>query len=151
MTRPAISWEPLSYHIGRDGVAATAWVGDELLVGRTVGATATSSEPGFVPSVPLPTQISKDPEVIGTNFALALVFAAIFGFTSTLFNSTLKTKNAEIVADARRRWPRQGREAQRLDSWASWSRAKAAISRPAMVQATGVRACPRGAGGGWSR
>ena len=56
-----------------------------------------ATTPGFVPSVPLPTQISKDPEVIGTNLALALVFAAIFGFTSALFNSTIKTKNAEIA------------------------------------------------------
>jgi hypothetical protein len=58
--------------------------------------------PGFVASVPLPTKISQDPEVIGTNFVLALIFTAIFGFTSTLFNNTLKCKNAEIVAAAGR-------------------------------------------------
>jgi hypothetical protein len=84
-------------------------------------ATTPSTTPGFVPSVPLPTQISSDPEVIGTNLALALVFAAIFGFTSTLFNSTLETKNAEIV----RLFAPLGRV---------WSKAKTALSKPAVFR-----------------
>ena len=73
------------------------------------------AEPGFVASVPLPTTISGDPEVIGTNFVLALIFTAILAFTSTLFNNTLKSKNAEIVAAVGRlkaviprvAWPRK--------------------------------------------
>jgi hypothetical protein len=84
-------------------------------------ATTPSTTPGFVPSVPLPTQISSDPEVIGTNLALALVFAAIFGFTSTLFNSTLEAKNAEIV----RLFAPLGRV---------WSKAKTALSKPAVFR-----------------
>ncbi|HLA82770.1 MAG TPA: FGLLP motif-containing membrane protein, partial [Thermoleophilia bacterium] len=89
VTKPAIAWEPVGY--------IADWIAGELLVEPRAPTKTPSASPGFVPSVPLPTQISKDPEVIGTNFALALIFAAIFGFTSTLFNNTVKTKNAEIV------------------------------------------------------
>ncbi|OFW60305.1 MAG: hypothetical protein A2133_10100 [Actinobacteria bacterium RBG_16_64_13] len=98
-------------------VSGTAWaplgntaqaVGDELLVGSrasdgtggtgTTGDGATlTTEASFVESVPLPTQISKDPAVIGTNFGLALLFALVFGFTSTLFNSTLKSNGDRIA------------------------------------------------------
>lgn len=56
---------------------------DLILVPRSV-------KQGFVSSVPLPTEISKDPAVIGTNLFMALIFATVFGFTSTLFNSTIK-------------------------------------------------------------
>ena len=51
---------------------------------------------GFVESVPLPTELSKDPGVIGTNFGLALLLAVVFGFTATLFNSTLEDNNERI-------------------------------------------------------
>ena len=113
VTRPAIAWQPLEY--------TAYWIAGELLIAPPTAATTPSTAPGFVPSVPLPTQISKDPEVIGTNLALALVFAAIFGFTSTLFNSTIKAKNAEI---ARLLGP-VGRV---------WSKAKATLSKPAVFR-----------------
>ena len=102
-------------------VSGTGWaplgntaqlLGNELLVdvagGGSSGATNSGSdsggsqttetaEPNFVESVPLPTQISTDPGVIGTNFGLALLFAVIFGFTSTLFNNTLKANGDRIA------------------------------------------------------
>ncbi len=78
-------------------------LGSELLVGGSGsgssggGQTTQTSKPNFVESVPLPTQISTDPGVIGTNFGLALLFAVIFGFTSTLFNNTLKANGDRIT------------------------------------------------------
>ncbi len=62
----------------------------------TPAPSAESPNPVFVQSVPLPTQVSKDPQVIGTNFALALVFAVVFGLTSTLFNNTVKSRHHQI-------------------------------------------------------
>jgi len=119
---------------GTDGIA---FFNDTWAFFSDTWATATpSAGPGFIPSVPLPTQISKDPEVIGTNFVLALVFAAIFGFTSTLFNNTLKTKNVEIVdtlGPVTRRLKAVGKRATlllgKLDS-----RVRAVIRQPAALQ-----------------
>jgi hypothetical protein len=82
VTVKGTTWEPL--------VNTAQMVGDELLVARVEGSQATGAEPSFVEAVPLPTEISSDPGVIGTNFGLALLFALVFGFTSTLFNSALR-------------------------------------------------------------
>jgi N-acetylneuraminic acid mutarotase len=58
------------------------------------GAIPASSD---LDSVPLPTEISRDPGVIGTNSVLAVIFVVLFGFTSTLFNSTLKANRNELI------------------------------------------------------
>lgn len=79
----AFAWAPLRYGaVGRNG--------GDLVV------PVSAPDAGFVSSVPLPTEVSRDPEVIGTNAALALFFAATFGFTSAMFNNTLKDNFAEI-------------------------------------------------------
>jgi hypothetical protein len=53
----------------------------------------------WLDAIPLPTEVSTDPEVIGTNLGLALFFALALGLTSALFNSTLE-ENEELI-DAR--------------------------------------------------
>jgi hypothetical protein len=70
-----------------------------ILDTRLARAQGIGGESQFVASVPLPTEVSRDPAVIGTNLALALIFALGFGFTSTLFNSTLRENHATL-----RRW-----------------------------------------------
>ena len=82
----------------RGGVAI--WRSDQALVAEATppeAETTPSPAAGFVSSVPLPTEISRDPGVIGTNVALALAFAVIFGLTSSLFNTTLKANYSEIA------------------------------------------------------
>jgi hypothetical protein len=44
----------------------------------------------FRASVPLPTEISTDPKVIGTNALLTLILVLIFYLAATLFNSTVR-------------------------------------------------------------
>lgn len=93
-------WEA---NISKDAIAWTAaipadvmFVGDTILVPRYERDyyDIPDKGPGFVASVPLPTQVSRDPEVIGTNAAMALFFAVLFGSVSTVFNSTLKENHA---------------------------------------------------------
>lgn len=48
------------------------------------------------PDVVGPTQVSLEPEVVGTNAGLALFCAVFFGFTSTVFNSVLEEYVEEI-------------------------------------------------------
>jgi len=50
----------------------------------------------WLDEIPLPTDISTDPAVIGTNVGLALFLALAFGLTSALFNSTLE-ENEELI------------------------------------------------------
>jgi hypothetical protein len=99
------AWEA---DITRDAVAWTAaipgdmfFLGDQIVVDRYhedyYSIPETIPAPGFVASVPLPTQVSTDPEVIGTNAVMALFFALVFGAISTVFNSTLK-ENYERVS-----------------------------------------------------
>lgn len=90
------SWPPL---------ANTAQVvGDELLVayseeeaGGDVVEDDAADGISFVESVPLPTELSTDPGVVGTNFGLTLLIALVFGFTATLFNYTLEGNHERIA------------------------------------------------------
>jgi len=50
----------------------------------------------WLDAIPLPTEISTEPEVVGTNLGLALFFALAFGLTSGLFNATLK-ENEDLI------------------------------------------------------
>jgi hypothetical protein len=68
-----------------------------LIVSAIASTGHTSSTSGFVASVPLPTQVSRDPAVIGTNIVLAFVFAIGFGFTSMLFNRTVRENHDDLV------------------------------------------------------
>jgi hypothetical protein len=93
ITKPAIAWTPA---IPDD----IYYLGDQIVVSRRYDdylADAPAS-PGFVASVPLPTQVSTDPEVIGTNAIMALFFAITFGAISSLFNSTLKGNYASVAS-----------------------------------------------------
>ena len=51
---------------------------------------------GFADLVPLPDEVSTDPEVIGTSALLALIFVLVFYFAATLFNGTIRD-NLEII------------------------------------------------------
>jgi len=55
-----------------------------------------ADENSFTGSVPLPSQLSTDPGVIGTNVGLAILTVLIFYLAATIFNSTLK-ENYEII------------------------------------------------------
>lgn len=55
-----------------------------------------AEERSFTGSVPLPSEISTDPEVIGTNALYALILVLVLYFTATLFNSTIR-ENYEII------------------------------------------------------
>jgi hypothetical protein len=50
----------------------------------------------WLDAIPLPTEISTEPEVVGTNVGLALFFALAFGLTSELFNATVN-ENEELI------------------------------------------------------
>ena len=85
-------WEPLVY--------TAQMIGDRLVVSseKTEGSEgARPDEPSFVEAVPLPTELSTDPGVIGTNFGLTLLLALVFGFTATLFNDTLESNYERIT------------------------------------------------------
>ena len=91
-----ISWRPL--------VNTAQIVGDDILVAYSeeTGGGATEDDAGskqlsFVDSVPLPTELSSDPGVIGTNLGLTLLLALVFGFTATLFNSTLEDNHERVA------------------------------------------------------
>ena len=88
-----------SIHVGADRPRADLVRLAGILEGRLARAQGLGGASEFVASVPLPTQVSRDPAVIGTNVVLALILALGFGLTSTLFNSTLKENNATL-----RRW-----------------------------------------------
>ena len=51
---------------------------------------------GWLDAIPLPTEVSTEPEVVGTNLGLALFFALAFGLSSALFNDTLQ-ENEELI------------------------------------------------------
>jgi len=94
----------------------------------------------FVSSVPLPTEISRDPGVIGTNVVLALLFAAIFGLTSSLFNNTIQAHNAEIARalGPLTRWAKGGADTiGRLGS-RPWSRRLRRLAPVALVVVAGL-------------
>lgn len=51
--------------------------------------------PGFgavreLPNIPSPAQVSRDPEVVGTNLLIALISVVYFGFTTSIFNNLVK-------------------------------------------------------------
>lgn len=90
----ARSWER---DVKVEGISWTSLVNTAQFVGNEL--VVAYGEESFVEAVPLPTELSKDPGVIGTNVGLTLLLALVFGFTSTLFNNTLKD-NHERVAKA---------------------------------------------------
>ena len=63
----------------------------------------------FTESVPLPSEVSTDPEVIGTNVFLTSFLIAIFYFATILFNSTFK-ENYETI----RNWDQRLRRRFRI-------------------------------------
>jgi len=95
--KDAVAWTPAI-------PADIYFLGDQILVSRyndeyydiPKTAAAPKAAAGFVSSVPLPTQVSRDPAVIGTNAVMALLFAFLFGAISTLFNATLKENYAGV-------------------------------------------------------
>ena len=63
---------------------------------------AAEAEESFTGSVPLPEQVSTDPEVIGTNVLLTSFLVVLFYFAATLFNGTFKENYETIQAWSRR-------------------------------------------------
>ncbi|MCK5641028.1 MAG: hypothetical protein KAJ19_09535, partial [Gammaproteobacteria bacterium] len=57
---------------------------------KTPPPSPPPDERSFTGSVPLPSEVSTDPEVIGTNALFALIFVLITYFAATLFNSTIR-------------------------------------------------------------
>lgn len=49
-----------------------------------------------LPGIPLPTQVSTDPAVVGVNLLLALLSAVFFGLTTSVFNGILSAHADEI-------------------------------------------------------
>ncbi len=58
------------------------------------GIEVTGSD--WLDAIPLPTEVSTEPEVVGTNLGLALFFTLAFGLTSALLNATL-AQNEELI------------------------------------------------------
>jgi hypothetical protein len=56
----------------------------------TLGLPLPPEESSFTGSVPLPSELSTDPGVIGTNIGLAIATVLVFYFAATLFNSAVK-------------------------------------------------------------
>jgi hypothetical protein len=77
-------------------LSLTAWEGTAWFDDVKVWAAEPPAENTFTGSVALPSQVSTDPKVIGTNITLALAFILLFYFAATLFNSTIKA-NYEII------------------------------------------------------
>ena len=98
---PVVGW-PAGGWSGWDGSWHWVYSKGRMVVGDPQGSYVSAPAPtqptGFVDSVPLPTQVSKDPAVIGTNLILAFVFAIGFGFTSMLFNRTLRENHTALEA-----------------------------------------------------
>jgi hypothetical protein len=99
-TLPVVGW-PASDWYGWDDSWHWVLSRGRIVVGAPEGGYAAPVQKGFVASVPLPTQVSRDPAVIGTNLVFALLFAVVFGFTATLFNSTLRENNEAIMRPLR--------------------------------------------------
>ena len=59
-------------------------------------AIKTEYASDFTDTVPLPTDLSSDPKVIGTNFLFAVILVLLFYIAATLFNSTVK-ENYETI------------------------------------------------------
>lgn len=57
----------------------------------------------LIATIPTPAEVEFTPEVVGANIGLALLLALGFGFTSTLFNSTLQENEAQFQAGFYRR------------------------------------------------
>jgi len=78
------------------------WTWGELLSmnvylgGYALTLEAEPLQPSFTESVPLPNQLSREPEVISTNIGLAMATVLIFYLSATIFNSSIK-ENHEII------------------------------------------------------
>jgi len=77
----------------------------------SVSPSAPPEESVFAASVPLPSQVSTDPKVVGTSFLLTILLIIIFYFAATLFNATFK-ENYAIIQN----WGRRLRNLFRLKS-----------------------------------
>lgn len=89
-TVTAKQWHPIN---GSDVYV----VGNELVVSGPWNPAKKNRAQGFVNSVPLPTQVSRDPQVVGTNMFLAVLFAAAFGLSSSVFNNTIKDNHEDLL------------------------------------------------------
>lgn len=76
-------------------VSITDWKAPSPVAAPAALETAVTGS-DWLDAIPLPTEISTEPEVVGTNLGLALFFALTFGLTSALFNATLK-ENDELI------------------------------------------------------
>ncbi len=98
-----VSGQPLVEKLKADVAVMVASV---KIAGETTPTPAPiPSENTFTDSVPLPTQLSTDPEVIGTNVGLAILTVLIFYLAATIFNGTIK-ENYEIIEGWLRRTPK---------------------------------------------
>lgn len=64
--------------------------------------TVETDRPEIVRAVPDPTDISTEPDVVGTNVALAVVVAIVVLLSSQIFNETIDENNDQIESFARR-------------------------------------------------
>ncbi|MBI2845428.1 MAG: hypothetical protein HYX86_02655 [Chloroflexi bacterium] len=106
----------LQWHRSLGPEESTA-VGDWWSFGTTpVVPPEAGGRQEFFSSIPTPLQISTDPAVIATNFALAGFFAFLFGILSTIFNNTLQENREEINKMISRWLPFKGPA-----PWSQWN------------------------------
>ena len=88
--------------IAGDSIGGLAIFG-EITVARPLGpGTGDSARPDIVQKVPDPTQISTDPDVVGTNAAFSVVAVIVILLSAQIFNETMEENNAELEGFARR-------------------------------------------------
>jgi hypothetical protein len=89
----------------------TTTIAGDSIGGVAVFAEITVAAPGgfidpdrpeIVQSVPDPTQISTEPDVIGTNVLFSVIFAIVILLSSQIFNETIEDNNKEIERFAKR-------------------------------------------------
>ena len=106
-------------------VSITDWKAPSPVAPPATGVTGSE----WLDAIPLPTEISTEPEVVGTNVGLALFFALAFGLTSELFNATLNENEELFLARLAPLLAPLRRGAQRLSRLAEgpWTRIAKAI------------------------
>lgn len=79
-------------------------IGGVAIVGEiSVAVSAPQADvPDIVRSVPDPTDISTEPDVVGTNVAFAVIVAIVILLSATIFNETIEENNKEIERFASR-------------------------------------------------
>jgi putative nucleotidyltransferase with HDIG domain len=87
----------------------SAWSEESSFVTASAPPPASSEDESLIGSVPLPSEVSTDPGVVGTNVVFAMIFAIVFYAAASLFNGTFKENYAVI-----RQWT--GRVSGRLSA-----------------------------------